>query len=744
MITYEGYRRYLANDETVLEQLARELDAILDPAKAYAIRSSASFEDEAQSSSAGQFKTALNIVGTQSVIQAIWSIWATANSDAVNEYLKRVGHPDEMLDMGIIIQEMVQAQAAGVAFSCNPVTGREEVVIEAVRGMGTALVQGGVTPLHWVNRWGHWIQKPDSDDIPLDVITAVAEQTRRLANKVAYDVDLEWAWDGDVIYWLQIRPITSIRKTRVYSNAISREMLPGMIKPLVWSINVPQTNGAWVDVISEIIGKNDIDPISLAKQFHYRAYFDMGTFGQIFESLGMPPDALDRMAGIRPATSEKTRFKPGPRMFRHVPRMLRFGVKMWMIQGRAQQMLSTAQKAWADIPITPSETLEEQALLLRLDDIRHIHRQVTYYNIVVPFLLRFYEAMLSKGVQRAGMDFATLNLVEGIEGFEAYDLPGRLVQLHATFCKLDAATQQHIQRCTYTEFQQLEVIAEFRAEVEAFLAQFGHLSDVVTDFSNVTWREQPEMILQMIADYPAPTAVTTSRTSFDDLPVKNLRRRYLRLFYQRARRFRLYREAFSAVYTQGLGLIRATVLALGDRFVARGMLKLPDDIFYLYEQEIRQHVAGDLAQGTPAEIVERRRAEMELSRDAELPTVIYGDQEPPLMPRSQRLLTGTPTSPGYYTGTAKIIRGIGEFRKLAAGDVLVIPYSDVAWTPLFARARAVVAESGGMLSHSSIIAREYGIPAVVSVEGALSLPDNATVTVNGYTGEIMLHEEKLL
>ncbi|MFO7664257.1 MAG: PEP/pyruvate-binding domain-containing protein, partial [Chloroflexota bacterium] len=97
MITYEGYGRYLANDETVLEQLARELDAILDPAKAYAIRSSASFEDEAQSSSAGQFKTALNIVATQSVIQAIWSIWTTANSDPVNEYLKRVGHPDEML-----------------------------------------------------------------------------------------------------------------------------------------------------------------------------------------------------------------------------------------------------------------------------------------------------------------------------------------------------------------------------------------------------------------------------------------------------------------------------------------------------------------------------------------------------------------------------------------------------------------------------------------------------------------------
>jgi pyruvate,water dikinase len=103
-------------------------------------------------------------------------------------------------------------------------------------------------------------------------------------------------------------------------------------------------------------------------------------------------------------------------------------------------------------------------------------------------------------------------------------------------------------------------------------------------------------------------------------------------------------------------------------------------------------------------------------------------------------LDGIPTSRGQYTGRVKVLQGIEDFDKLQKGDVLVIPFSDVGWTPLFAKAGAVVAESGGILSHSSIIAREYSIPAVVSVPGACRLVDNTLVTVDGYHGEVILHE----
>jgi pyruvate,water dikinase len=139
-------------------------------------------------------------------------------------------------------------------------------------------------------------------------------------------------------------------------------------------------------------------------------------------------------------------------------------------------------------------------------------------------------------------------------------------------------------------------------------------------------------------------------------------------------------------------------------------------------------------------MVAGHKADIERFSNITLPTVIYGDEPPPVVDTSSEKLIGVPTSIGHYTGKVCVVRGIRDFNKVQQGDVLVIPYSEVGWTPLFARASAVVAESGGMLSHSSIIAREYNIPAVVSVAGATGLPDNSLVTVNGHTGEVIIHQ----
>jgi pyruvate,water dikinase len=106
-------------------------------------------------------------------------------------------------------------------------------------------------------------------------------------------------------------------------------------------------------------------------------------------------------------------------------------------------------------------------------------------------------------------------------------------------------------------------------------------------------------------------------------------------------------------------------------------------------------------------------------------------------------MKGIPTSKGLYKGRVRVIRGVNDFQRLRDGDVLVIPYSDVGWTPLFTKAGAIIAEAGGFLSHSSIIAREYEIPAVVSVHGACQLKDGTLVTVDGYQGDITIHQNLL-
>jgi pyruvate,water dikinase len=224
------------------------------------------------------------------------------------------------------------------------------------------------------------------------------------------------------------------------------------------------------------------------------------------------------------------------------------------------------------------------------------------------------------------------------------------------------------------------------------------------------------------------------------LELSALRRPLFKFVYARARQFRRCREAVSSLYTYGYGLFRGHFSALGDHFLRRGLLTEKGDIFFLYMDEVREIVEkGNLDHDLQA-LVRERKDGIDRVRDIAPPDMIYGDLAPPVHPSPGRSLKGTPTSRGYYVGPARILHGIQDMTKLQEGDVLVIPYSDVGWTPLFTKAGAVIAESGGILSHSSIIAREYGIPSVVSVPGACQLTDGTLVTVDGYRGEISVHE----
>ncbi len=141
--------------------------------------------------------------------------------------------------------------------------------------------------------------------------------------------------------------------------------------------------------------------------------------------------------------------------------------------------------------------------------------------------------------------------------------------------------------------------------------------------------------------------------------------------------------------------------------------------------------------------IARHKADMERYRDILIPTMIYGNEIPPIREPNMEVTGRHPDlhRSSYRAGQGRT--GHPGFSQGLPGDVLVIPYSDVGWTPLFARAGAVMAESGGLLSHSSIVAREYNIPAVVSVEGATLLPDGILVTVDGHKGEILIYQQDL-
>ena len=151
---------------------------------------------------AGQFKSVLNMQGIDNVFQAIWSIWGTATADNVQSYLKQHNISAENLLMGVIIQEMITPVYAGVALSRNPVTGADEVVVEAVEGSGEALVQSGVTPYRWINKWGTYIHKPEKEDVPNDVIEQIVNETRTIAEKLKSHFKRIFTRHGKTFDWL--------------------------------------------------------------------------------------------------------------------------------------------------------------------------------------------------------------------------------------------------------------------------------------------------------------------------------------------------------------------------------------------------------------------------------------------------------------------------------------------------------------------------------------------------------------
>ena len=739
--TWEAYERYLQNDSSLGSELSAELSRIISPQAAYAIRSSANLEDSLQNSYAGQFQSLLDVRGLEPVLQAIQSIWSSAESSSVHTYQQNRSADGAQIKMAVLIQDMVQPQLSGVAFSRNPMTATDEILVEAVQGPGSLLVQEGVTPLRWINKWGTWLQQADTNAVELEVIAEIVRQTRTIAQEMDSDVDLEWVYDGQQLYWVQMRDITSLTDLNIYSNRISREMLPGQIKPLIWSINTRLINQVWVKLFDEAIGPTGINPDSLTKAFYYRTYFNMGTFGKVFQSIGLPRKSLEIMMGIVPPEVRKPRFRPPLKMLWQAPRLLGFLLDKLRFSRRIEQFLPQAQAAALAIPHQNLSDQPPQDLLAEIDRIAALTSRVAYFNIVGPLLNSLYHSLLMRQLKRRGIDYKKLDLISDLAEIKNYDPNQHLAALHAQYRQLSEPLREQVRAIGIHGKPVHPEIAAFQHNWRQFMESFGHFSDSGNDFSSVPWRERPEIILELVAQHQPVGLEAAGRIRFEQLEIKGLRGRFLDSLYRRARRYSLYREQISSLYTYSYGLFRPYYLALAGTLVERGCLGGREDIFLLYSQEVQALLSNPNLAGELRQTIERRRAEMQTTEDIPLPEIIYGEEPPPIRPKSSQTLVGTATSRGYYSGPVKIIRGLHEFSKLKQGDVLVVPFSDVGWTPLFAKAGAVIANSGGMLSHSSIIAREYNLPAVVSVPGILKLVDGTQVSVDGFKGEILIHTD---
>ena len=699
-----------------------ELARWLDPSLKYAVRSSASVEDSPSFSFAGQFATVLGARGAVEVTDAIRTVHESATAPRLLPYLQRAGVAADDVRMRVIVQEMVDARAAGVAFSRNPLTGLTDVVVESTTGSAEDLVAGRSTPQRWVWHWGEWIETPTDPDTPEPVLREVVTAVERVAAAFGTPVDIEWAWDGQKLWLLQVRPMT-VLDVPVYSNRLSKEFLPGMIPPLVWSINVPVVNRAWLRLFSSLVGPLDLRPEDLARQFAYRAYFNMKAVGDIFEAMGMPRDLLEVLIGVA-GGQDRPSFRPGRSAARHLPRMVRMAGRLLRYERELDRTIPDLQARLAAVEQRGPATLTDAELVERMSTLEQLVEEVAFANVLAPLLLNAYGSLVSRRLVRRGIDPQEIDPTAGHPGLVDYDPTSHLHRLSEQAKDLTADERAELAG------GDLHVLAGGAD----FLNRFGHVSDSGNDLTHVPWREDPARLAPLLLDPPQGRVAAPGPGVLDQVSGLD------RALVKRAQRFRWERERVSYTYTRGYGLFRPTVLEIGRRLVHRGVVDAVEDVYLLTRQELEQTLLS-AAPDDVGTLIVGRREDMARLVDVEMPEVIFGDEFAPAPPRDpQRTLRGTPSARGVATGPARVVRGIGEAGRVTPGDVVVIPYSDVGWTPMLARAAGVVAESGGLLSHSSIVAREFGIPCVVSVAGAMRIPDGARIRVDGSNGAVQWDE----
>ncbi len=721
--------------EKIRAQIQREIHPLAEKDTSWAIRSSGELEDHQNHSFAGQFVTILDVKGTNDMLDSIEKVWESGDRVRDGLYKADSEMENKPAGMSVIIQEMVESLWSGVAFSINPVTGRHEFVIEAVKGSGVQLVQDGVKPYRWTWCQGTWDFESEAEEDIKGVLEMLVDGIKILQKAWGGAVDIEWAYDGQQLFYLQCREVTISEFPCIYSNHISREVLPGMIKPLVWSVNIPLVNSAWIRLLEGLLGKLNIKPEQLSKSFYYRAYFNMGTLGALFKRMGLPNDSLESLMG-RKNPSGKSSFKPGLKTMNYVPSMLGFVLKNLNIQRKFRKEFEGIR--------TSTDQLTEKLKKMKVSEyhshFEELHRvasRAAYFNILIPLSFQISNRILQQKLKKRGIPFENLDFQKDFPELSGYDPADSFSKLQQIWAGMPTEIHEQIKDFALLEASREDpLLKDFHDGFMKLMGEFGHFSESGNDFSRTPWREDPEFLLQQILQQSGGASASREAAGKLSLKSKGMPRRA----YRRAGRFRLYREMISSEYTRCYGLFREIFLLTGKSLQEKGWLENQGDVFYLTLDQLNSLIegSGELEAKGLRQKIDEVKKEMDESGEVILPSVIYGDFPPPLPGKNARVLEGIPTSPGIYEGELVVVNGYADFQKKVEGKILVIPFSDVGWTPLLVRAGAIVSESGGILSHASIIAREMSIPAISSVDHACNLNDHTKAIIDGTNGKLYI------
>jgi pyruvate,water dikinase len=729
-----------------------------------AVRSSMVGEDGLHRSLAGQLASCLDVEGESALFDAISECYASVFSTQLHDYLAGVGRgaePDRDggFAMAVLVQRMIPSPGAGVAFTADPETGERCVIIEAAPGRSDAVESGTVEPMRRVVDARGVLVDSGFDPAPDgfirdDDILRLAGLVRGIAGRLGGPQDVEWILDGDEFWFLQARPITTLTGKRVYSNRLVADMSPGLVKPLLWSTNtLSMTRNVFGTIFSELIGTNDIDYSALSRRIHSRVYTDMTLLGELLKTVGLPSNLFEMMA--RDEIGERPPIRPSVTRLLRNGRLLKF---LWRQTGSKKTIAAFADKQNKDLDTHRRADLSEATLpelLRRLDELMELHGRSQWHVFGAALNMMIRKRLLDGYLKRSVPGVTSPDLLRGLSGLKSFEPNRHFAEMAAIARKLDDGRRELVSSADDQSIRaglsDDTIGKQLLDKADRFLAEYGFLSANGTDFSTESWVERPDLVWQSVARMArrspggregGPIGAATDASGQVARELGPFRRRVFEKLLQSTIDYMTLRERTSLLLSEDAFQMRRVLLAIGLILADRGVLDRADDIFYLYIDELRSFSKSAAETAEAQRLVMQRREEMERDAKIDPPETICGETPPPSMREfeGRDYLVGIGGSAGVVEGRAVVVLDPNDAPPdLNKQDILVVPYTDVGWTPLFAGIGGIVAETGGQLSHTSIVAREYNLPAVVSVRGATRLLKNGQpVTLDGRLGRVYL------
>jgi pyruvate,water dikinase len=731
-----------------------------------AVRSSMVGEDSTYASFSGQLETLLNVDNEEGLMRAVRNCYASAFGGRLLEYLRghaARGSTDALgeTSMAVLVQRMLNPHAAGVAFSADPDTGRFCIIIEAVRGLGESAASGRGRPDRYIVESGTDIVQrslPDQGSPVLDdeSITQLAEVIVAVSREMTLPQDIEWALDDGGFAILQTRPITSLYGKNVYSRKLARDMAPGLIKPLYFSTNiVGMTTNVFGPVFTAVLGARDIDYTDLVRLIRSRVFANATLFAKLFGEMGMPVNLFEVIA--RDESAVHKRPKMSARLMTRMLGLLSFVFKNAFIAGRARDFVARHEARLDHYRSADWHGRPADEVLDEVHRLRESHGETQYYMWITAVNMFVRNKMLSSFVRKRAPGVDSGKLIAGYSGLKSLE-PHAEMRSIAGFLTANASDAIDLIKAgdpdtIVTHLESTEAGRVALKRFEAFMERYGYLSTSATDFTVPPWIENPGFIWRSIAamtgehDEEGESVNVRAEREAARLAVEQNLNPLSRFMFSRLLSSTIaylnLRERISFLMSEDAYQMRRLYLALGSSLRWDGRLESDTDIFFLNFDELVELAEGRLASGEAKKAIAARRAALEEDADAEVPDVICGEEgaarEVPL-PENIEYLRGIPGSAGRVRGRARIVRDPSTLSQaFTRDDILIVPFMDTGWTPLFASIGGIVAEAGGQLSHSAIVAREYGLPAVVSVERATRIiNDDDLITIDGSTGRVYL------